>query len=112
MGLVYGFGKGNAQAFQLRVESNTFAIPPYLTYYNYPKPPKGLTSSDLQGFWGKDNPINQFDPFFTSIPNFIIDPNWGENQKLREEYKAAYKKINQSQRKTHDILMWSLLKLL
>lgn len=112
MGLIYGFGKDNAQAFQLRIKSNLFSIPPYLISYDFPKPPNGLTSSDLKYFWDTENPINSFDPFFTSIPSFVINPRCLENQKLKQKYINSYKEINKSQRESKNILAWSLTKLL
>ena len=111
MGLIYGFGKDNAQAFQLRVDSNEFSIPPYLKRFDYPNSPDGLNSSELKSFWGRENPINLFDPFFTSIPNFVTNPKSLQTKNLKNEYLISYKEINKSQREK-DILSWSLIKLI
>ena len=69
-------------------------------------------SSDLKYFWDAENPINSFDPFFTSIPSFVINPRCLKNQKLKQEYINSYKEINKSQRESKNILTWSLTKLL
>lgn len=109
MGVLYGFGKGNALAFQRREEPYTFTLPPYLISYEGSSESKVkelkpfLEAEKIEVLFDANNP-------WLRPPGFMVDPDNQETIDLEQRYQELFQKISEEKYGKSE-LKWSLLQL-
>ena len=107
IGILYGFGKGNALEFQQKYP-RTYLFPPYQKAY-----PRFKDHQDLarwEAFLKDKEPFDPNNHWFIT-PGFKVDPTSQETKKLEEKYLMAFDKIRK-EKKGKSELKWSLIQLI
>ena len=105
MGILYGYGKDNAKAFQQREEPYSFLLPPYNKHYLRKEEDKQPIA--FERFLKGHIPYNRYYPLFRP-PGFMVIPNSKETKALEERYLHFFKVISQ-EKENQSELKWSLL---
>lgn len=109
MGILYGFGKSNAVAFQRRSEPYSFNLPPYLKHYPKMDDYEGERTCSFLELDKIEVLFDPNNPWFRP-PGFVVDPDSQDTKDLEQKYSNFFEKIAKEKCGKSE-LKWSLLQL-